>query len=82
MSSEVHKSIEKRNVETENLFNAEVINFPNDKNIDNENNLKILVNNNEWKISNENNADQFRAVTGICLMFVALILMGLYSNFF
>ena len=82
MSSEVHKYIEEALDKKQNLFNAEVINFPNDKNIDNENNLKMLVNNNEWKISNENNADQFRAVTGICLMFVALILMGLYSNFF
>mgnify|MGYP001441825783 CR=1 FL=1 len=82
MSSEVHKYIEEALDKKQNLFNAEVINFPNDKNIDNENNLKMLVNNNEWKISNENNADQLRAVTGICLMFVALILMGLYSNFF
>ena len=64
------------------MFNAEVINFPNDKNIDDEKNSKMIANNTVWKISDENNVDQLRAVTGICLMFVTLILIGLYSNFF
>ena len=82
MSSEVHKYIEEALDKKKNLFNAEVINFPNDKKIDNENNLKMMANNNVWKISDNNNVDQLRAVTGICLMFVTLILIGLYSNFF
>ena len=79
MSSEVHKSIEKRNVETENLFNAEVINFPNDKKINNSENTRE-INSNFWKINEKSNEDQLRAVIGVCFMFVALFLMGLYSN--
>tara|TARA_B100000902_G_scaffold394158_1_gene449902 strand:+ start:2296 stop:2544 length:249 start_codon:yes stop_codon:yes gene_type:complete len=82
MSSEVHKYIEEALDKKKNLFNAEVINFPNDKKIDDENNSKMMANNNVWKISDNNNVDQLRAVTGICLMFVTLILIGLYSNFF
>ena len=33
-----------------------------------------------WKINDESNGDQLKTVTGICLMFGALIVMGLYSN--
>ena len=38
-------------------------------------------NHNFWKISDEDNVDQLKAVVGVCFMFGALILMGLYSNF-
>ena len=79
MSSEVYKSIEKRNVKTENLFNAEVLNFPNDKKINNSENTRE-INSNFWKINEKSNEDQLRAVIGVCFMFVALFLMGLYSN--
>jgi len=34
-----------------------------------------------WKINDTSNNDQLRAVVGICFMFGALIVMGLYSNF-
>ena len=33
-----------------------------------------------WKINDKSNDDQLKAVTGICLMLGALIVMGLYSN--
>ena len=33
-----------------------------------------------WKIGDRSNIDQLKAVTGICFMLGALILMGLYSN--
>ena len=79
MSSEVHKYIEKALDKNKNLFSAEVIDFPNEKNIY-ESNFSEIKKNNFWKISDESNADQLRAVTGVCLMFGALILMGLYSN--
>ena len=35
---------------------------------------------NFWKITDVTNKDQLKAVTGVCIMFVALIIMGLYSN--
>jgi hypothetical protein len=34
-----------------------------------------------WKINDTSNNDQLSAVVGVCFMFGALILMGLYSNF-
>ena len=79
MSSEVHKYIETAIDKKQNLFNADVINFPNDKKIITNQNLKKNKSN-YWKISDESNYDQFKAVTGICFMFAALIIMGLYSN--
>ena len=33
-----------------------------------------------WKINDKSNDDQFKAVTGICMMFVILVIMGIYSN--
>ena len=33
-----------------------------------------------YKITDKSNDDQLKAVTGICLMLGALIVMGLYSN--
>ena len=81
MSSEVHKYIEESLNKNENLFNAKVINFPNDKNFDETQNLKTNTYS-VWKISDESNDDQLKAVIGLCFMFGALIVIGLYSNFF
>ena len=79
MSSEVRKYPKENLDNSESLFNAEVINFPNDKT--NEKNKDFTINNhNFWKISDKSNTDQLKAVTGICFMFAALIIMGLYSN--
>ena len=77
MSSELHKYIETSIKKKESLLNAEVINFPNDKKIDNSQDLNL----NFWSIRDKSNIDQFRAIIGVCFMFVALILMGIYSNF-
>ena len=84
MSSEVHKYIKEALEKNESLFNAEVINFPNEKKIkDTQNsNIKSL---NTWQLYDKTNVnedgDQLKAVIGICLMLSSLILMGLYSNF-
>ena len=79
MSSEVHKYEETNLNKNNNLFYAEVINFPNDKKASN---FKYEQINNDsfWKISDKSNNDQFKAVTSICFMFGVLTLMGLYSN--
>ena len=79
MSSEVHKYIEDRLEKNANLFDTEVINFPKEKNIKNIK-VKKLESQNVWKINDETNDDQLKAVTGICFMLGALIVMGLYSN--
>ena len=79
MSSEVHKYIEDRLEKNANLFDAEVINFPKEKNLKNIE-VKKLEGQNVWKINDETNDDQLKAVTGICFMLGALIVMGLYSN--
>jgi hypothetical protein len=79
MSSELHKYIETAIEKRQTLINAEVINFPNDKKIDEFTNL----NTNKrgfWKINDKTNDDQLKAVVGICFMFGSLILIGLYSN--
>ncbi len=79
MSSELQKQIEKASLKGENLFNAEVINFPKEisinefKELDTEKNIF-------WKITDESNNDQLKAVIGVCFMLGALILMGLYSS--
>jgi hypothetical protein len=84
MSSEVHKYIKESLEKNENLFNAELINFPKEKKIKTKKNLR-LNNNKTWKLYDKSNTnedgDQLKAVIGICLMFSALIIMGLYSNF-
>ena len=80
MSSEVHKYIETALEKKKNLFNAEVLNFPKDKKIKVSNKFQFH-NKNIWKIKDESNSDQLRAVTGICLMLVSLIVIGIYSNF-
>ena len=80
MSSEVHKYIEDRLEKNANLFNAEVINFPNDAKMDGVKISKAKIDK-FWKINDTANNDQLSAVVGICFMFGALILMGLYSSF-
>ena len=79
MSSEIHKHIEEALEKKENLFNARVINFPNEVKINNSSNLKSK-DNNFWRISDKSNSDQLKAVIGICFMFGTLILMALYST--
>ena len=77
MSSELHKYIE--TAIEKKILNAEVIDFPNDKKINKSKDLNIN-NYNFWKINDKSNNDQLKAITGICFMFAALIIMGLYSN--
>ena len=79
MSSEVHKHIEKPSVKNESLFNAEVINFPKDKKVNNLIESK-KIDENFWKINDKSNVDQLKAVVGICFMFGTLFFLGLYSN--
>ena len=79
MSSEVHKYIEEALKKNENLFNAEVINFPNDKKLDQLEEFKTKEHS-YWKITDKSNDDQLRAIIGVCFMFGSLIVMGLYSS--
>ena len=79
MSSEIHKHIEEALDRKENLFNARVINFPNEVKINNSNNSESK-DNNFWKISDKSNNDQLKAVIGVCFMFGTLIIMALYST--
>ena len=79
MSSELHKYIENAIEKNKNLFNAEVLNFPKDKKIDNSKNLKLKIYD-HWNINDNANNDQLKAVTGICFMFGILILIGLFAN--
>ena len=81
MSSEVHKYIEDRLEKNANLFNAEVINFPNDEKVNDIKSSEVKIDN-FWTISDKSNADQLQAVIGICFMLGSLFLMGLYSNLF
>ena len=79
MSLEVHKYIETALEKKRALFHAEVLDFPKEKKIKINDKFK-LHNINFWKLNDKSNNDQLRAVTGICFMFVTLIVMGLYSN--
>ena len=79
MSLEVHKHIEERLVKSKTLLNAKVLNFPKDKNLNKSTNSKE-INNSLWNINDKSNDDQLKAIVGVCFMFGALILMGLYSN--
>ena len=79
MSSELHKYIENAIEKKENLFNAEVLDFPKDKKIKNSKNFD-LKKNNHWNIGDSSNSDQQKAITGICLMFGFLLVMGLFAN--
>ena len=80
MSSEVHKYIEERLEKNRNLFNAEVINFPKDQNVNDIKNLGIKPNK-FWEISDKSNDDQLKAIIGICFMLTSLVIIGLFSNF-
>ena len=78
MSQEVYKYIETALEKKKTLFQAEVINL---NQIKKKSSKEFeLPNLNFWKIKDKSNNDQLRAVTGICFMFVSLVLMGLYSN--
>ena len=79
MSSELHKYLKSSIEEKQNLFNANVIEFPNEKKAINFKEAEINKND-FWSITDKSNSDQFKAVTVICYMFLSLILMGLYSN--
>ena len=78
MSQEVYKYIETALEKKKTLFQAEVISLNQIKKKSSKEfelpNLKF------WKLKDKSNNDQLRAVTGICFMFVSLVLMGLYSN--
>ena len=78
MSSELHKQINLSKEKEMNLFNAQVINFPKEKEIKQNQTLKSDF---VWEIRDKSNNDQLKAVTGICFMLGVLILLGLYSNF-
>ena len=79
MSSEVHKYIEKALEKNQNLFDTELINFPKNKKPQKITAFKTDINS-FWKISDETNDDQLKAVIGLCFMFGALIVIGLYSS--
>ena len=79
MSSELHKYLEKAIDKKENLLNAKIINFPNEKDLNNTLDFKIKSFD-HWKISDDSNIDQYKAVTGICFMIGILTILGLYSN--
>ena len=81
MSSELKKYSKSVLEKKQNLFNAQVIGFPNDNNLEKSKNLSSNAYN-HWKISDETNEDQYKAIIGICFMLGALVLTGLYSNLF
>ena len=81
MSSEIHKNIKSFSEKQKVLFDADVINFLKEKNY-NENRLNKFDNQNIWKLNDETNDDQLKAVIGICFMLGSLSMMGLYSNLF
>tara|TARA_Y100000816_G_C26083634_1_gene571506 strand:- start:1615 stop:1872 length:258 start_codon:yes stop_codon:yes gene_type:complete len=83
MSSELHKFKDTSLNKKENFLNAEVIDFPLEKN---ESNLQNLDSKNLsfWKLHDKSyineDGDQLKAVVGICFMLTVLALLGLYSN--
>ena len=79
MSSELHKYIETAIEKKKNLFDADVLNFPKNKKIDNSQKLGFNVET-HWNINDNANNDQLKAVTGICFMLGVLLLVGLFSN--
>ena len=79
MSSELHKYIEDAVKKKTGLFDAEVLEFPKDKKIKVSKNFE-LNHNNYWKIDDSSNDDQLKAITGICLMFGFLLVMGILGN--
>ncbi len=81
MSSELHKYIENAIEKKEKLFNAEVLDFPKDKKQNNSKKNLKFNNNSYWNITDNSNSDQQKAITGICLMFGFLLVIGLIANF-
>ena len=80
MSSELHKYIETVIEKKKNLFNAEVLDFPPiDKKIDISKKLESNSKN-YWKINDDSNKDQLKAITGICFMIGVLFILGLLTN--
>ena len=79
MSTELHKYIENAIDKKDNLYNAEVLDFPKNKKIEDPKNLKSKIND-YWNINDKINDDQLKAVTGICFMFGILVLIGLFAN--
>ena len=79
MSSEFQKYTESTFKKEQNLLNAEVISFPSDNKIVNSKNMSLNTLK-FWKINDKSNEDQFRAIIGICFIFAALFLVGLYSS--
>tara|TARA_Y100001935_G_C17118930_1_gene414689 strand:- start:459 stop:716 length:258 start_codon:yes stop_codon:yes gene_type:complete len=83
MSSEVHKYIENALNKKQTAYQADVIEISNNKNFEFKENFEI-GNSYSWKLYDKNNSkedgDQLKAVIGICFMFTALALMGLYSS--
>ena len=79
MSSELHKYIEDAVKKKASLFDAEVLEIPKDKEIKVSKNFE-LNHNNYWKIDDSSNDDQLKAITGICLMFGFLLVMGIFAN--
>ena len=80
MSSELHKHIENAIDKKKNLFNAEVLDFPKDKK---QNTSKKFESNKNsyWNIKDNSNSDQQKAITGICLIFGFLLVIGFIANF-
>ena len=79
MSSELHKYIEKAIDKKENLLKAKILKFPNENNQNYNTDLKKKKSD-HWKISDESNTDQLKAVTGFCFTVGILTIVGLYSN--
>ena len=79
MSSELHKYIEDAVEKKASLFDAEVLEFPKDKEIKVSKNFELNYNN-YWKIDDSSNDDQLKAITGICLVFGFLLVMGIFAN--
>ena len=79
MSSELHKYIEDAVEKKASLFDAKVLEFSKDKEIKVSKNFE-LNHNNYWKIDDSSNYDQLKAITGICLMFGFLLVMGIFAN--
>tara|TARA_B100000989_G_scaffold261415_1_gene212444 strand:- start:57 stop:290 length:234 start_codon:yes stop_codon:yes gene_type:complete len=76
MSSEVQKYIETALEKKKNLFEADVVNFPNKKKLNDLNSWQLYN-----KLDLQEDGDQLKAVIGICFTFLTLIILGLYSNF-
>ena len=79
MSSELHRYVEKAIDKKEDLLNAEILKFPNEKSQNYTNNFK-KNRTDHWRISDKSNTDQLKAITGICFTIGILTLVGLYSN--